>query len=110
MNARPRFVITFTPGPGVDGIRSLRLLLKAAKRRFDLVATDAYEDRSAPLEISNQVADKFQELRDEVVAGRAQAWRSLGDVALDVLETATTQGAAVDPEPAHIQTKEGIHQ
>ena len=73
--ARPRFVITFTPGPGVDAIRSLRLLLKAAKRRFGLVATDAYEDRSAPLEISNPVADDFRELRDEVVAERAQAWR-----------------------------------
>jgi hypothetical protein len=73
--ARPCFVITFTPGPGVDAIRSLRLLLKAAKRRFGLIATDAYEDRSAPLEISNQVADDFRELRDEVVAERAQAWR-----------------------------------
>ncbi len=73
--ARPRFVITFTPGPGVDAIRSLRLLLKAAKRRFSLVATDAYEDRSAPLQISNQAADEFQELRDEVVAERAEAWR-----------------------------------
>jgi len=74
--ARPRFVITFTPGPGVDAIRSLRLLLKAAKRRFGLIATDAYEDRSSPLQISNQVADEFRELRDEVVAERAQAWRS----------------------------------
>lgn len=73
--ARRRFVITFTPGPGVDAIRSLRLLLKAAKRRFGLVATDAYEDRSAPLEISNQIADEFRELRDEVVAERARAWR-----------------------------------
>src|SRR5262249_61313648 len=72
----PRFVIAFAPGPGVDAIRSLRLLLKAAKRRFGLVATDAYEDRSAPLQISNQVADEFRELRDEVVAERAQAWRS----------------------------------
>jgi len=72
-NPRPRFVITFTPGPGVDAIRSLRLLLKAAKRRFGMVATDAYEDRSAPLQISNQVADEFQELRDKVVAGRAGA-------------------------------------
>ena len=73
--ARPRFVITFTPGPGVDAIRSLRLLLKAAKRRFSLVATDAYEDRSAPLQISNQVADEFRELRDDVIAERSQAWR-----------------------------------
>ncbi len=71
--ARPRFVVTFTPGPGVDPIRSLRLLLKAAKRRFGMVATDAYEDRAAPLQISNQVSDEFQELRDEVVAERAEA-------------------------------------
>src|SRR5262249_20329213 len=71
--ARPRFVVTFAPAPGVDAIRSLRLLLKAAKRRFGMVATDAYEDRSAPLQISNQVSDEFQELRDEVVAERAQA-------------------------------------
>jgi hypothetical protein len=34
-----------------------------------LLATDAYEDRCSPLQISNQVADEF-------VAERAQAWRS----------------------------------
>jgi hypothetical protein len=73
--ARPRYVITFTPARGVDAICSLRLPLKAAKRRFGLVAIDAYEDRPAPLQISNQVADEFRELRDEVVAERAQAWR-----------------------------------
>jgi hypothetical protein len=71
--ARPRFVIVFTPSPGVDAVRSLRLLLRAAKRRFGLVAVDAYEDRSSPLQISNQVADAFRELRDEVVAERATA-------------------------------------
>jgi len=69
----PRFVITFTPAAGVDGIRSLRLLLKAAKRRFGLRAIDAYEDRSSPLQISNPVADEFQELRDEVVAERGSS-------------------------------------
>ena len=69
-------MITFTPGPGVDAIRNLRLLLKAAKRRFGLIATDAYEDRSAPLQLSNRAADEFRELRDEVVAERAHAWRS----------------------------------
>jgi hypothetical protein len=52
--ARPRFVITFSPAPGIDAIRSLRLLLKAAKRRFGLIATDAYEDRASPLQISNK--------------------------------------------------------
>jgi len=71
MTTHPRFVITFSPGPGVDSIRSLRLLLKAARRRFGLVAVDAYEDRSSPLEISTRVADEFQELRDEIVAERA---------------------------------------
>ena len=71
--ARPRFVITFTPGPGVDAVRSLRLLL--TKRRFGLVATDAYEDRSSPLPILNQAADEFRALRDEVVAKWTEAWR-----------------------------------
>jgi hypothetical protein len=99
MSARPRFVITFTPGPGVDAIRSLRLLLKAAKRRFGLVAVDAYEDRSSPLEISNRVADEFRKLRDGVIAERPHQDRR----GLDVLETTTTQRAAVDPEPAHTQ-------
>ena len=61
-------MITFTPGPGVDAIRSLRLLLKAAKRRFGLVAVDAFEDRSAPLQINNQVADQFRELARELEA------------------------------------------
>ena len=73
MSGGPRFVITFTPQPGIDAIRSLRLLLKAAKRRFGLRAIDAYEDRSSPLQISNPVADEFQELRDEVVAERGSS-------------------------------------
>ena len=71
MITHPRFVITFTSAPGVDGIRSLRLLLKAARRRFGLIAIDADEDRSSPLEISTLVADEFRELRDEIVAERA---------------------------------------
>jgi hypothetical protein len=71
MITHPRFVITFTSAPGVDGIRSLRLLLKAARRRFGLIAIDAYEDRSSPLEISTLVADEVRELRDEIVAERA---------------------------------------
>ena len=71
MITHPRFVITFTSAPGVDGIRSLRLLLKAARRRFGLNAIDAYEDRSSPLEITTRVADEFRELRDEIVAERA---------------------------------------
>jgi hypothetical protein len=72
VTARPRFTVTFSPGPGVDAIRSLRLLLKAAKRRFGLTAADAYEDRSSPLEISNADADAFKALRDEVIAERVR--------------------------------------
>src|SRR5262245_10814059 len=76
MSARPRFVITFSPGVGVDGIRALRLLLKSARRRFGLVAVDVYEDRSSPLELSNKSADDFRELRDAIVEERAQKWSS----------------------------------
>jgi hypothetical protein len=36
-----RFVVTFRPAPRSDGIRNLRRLLKAAKRQFGLIATDA---------------------------------------------------------------------
>jgi hypothetical protein len=76
MTARSRYVITFSPAPGVDGIRALRLLLKSTRRRFGLVATDAYEDRSSPLEISNGAADEFRELQDAIVEERAQKWSS----------------------------------
>jgi hypothetical protein len=39
------FIVKFRPGPGCsDPIRSLRALLKAAKRRFGLVAVDAVEE------------------------------------------------------------------
>jgi hypothetical protein len=69
--ARPRFTITFVPRPGVDAIRALRHLLKIAGRRLGLRAIDAYEQ---PGQISNQAADEFRELRDEVLAERAQAW------------------------------------
>jgi hypothetical protein len=72
VTARPRFTVTFSPGPGVDPVRAMRLLLKAAKRRFGLTAVDAFEDRSSPLEISNQAADDFRQLRDEVIAERAR--------------------------------------
>ena len=72
---RPRFTITFSPARGVEPIRALRLLLKSARRRFGLIAVDAVEDQSSPLQISNQAADEFQELRDEIVAERAEAWR-----------------------------------
>ena len=66
-----RYVVTFESGRGIDGVRALRWLLKVAGRRLGLIAIDAYEDRSAPLELSNRVADEFKALRDEVVAERA---------------------------------------
>jgi hypothetical protein len=70
MNARARFVITFSPAPHINAIRSLRWLLKIAKRRFGLIAVDAYEDCSSPLEISNRAADEFKALRNEIIAER----------------------------------------
>ena len=70
---RDRYVITFVPRRGVDGIRALRRVLKMAGRYFGLRAIDAYEDRSSSLEISNRVANEFKRLRDEVVAERAAA-------------------------------------
>jgi hypothetical protein len=71
MNARARFVIMFSPAPHINAIRSLRWLLKIAKRRFGLIAVDAYEDCSSPLEISNRAADEFKALRNEIIAERA---------------------------------------
>jgi hypothetical protein len=71
---RPRFIITFSPGPGVDGIRALRLLLKSALRRFGLVAVDIHEDRLSALEISNEAADEFRKLRDAIIKEHAQKW------------------------------------
>jgi hypothetical protein len=38
-----RFVVTFRPTPGSNGIRSLRAVLKIAHRRFGLIAVDARE-------------------------------------------------------------------
>jgi arginase family enzyme len=68
---RARYVVTFTPAPGVDGIRSLRLLLKSARRRFGLVAIDAREIAPAT-DISNQIANAFIELRHGVARRAAR--------------------------------------
>jgi hypothetical protein len=76
MSERPRYVVTFTPEPDIDGVRALRWLLKSARRRFGLVAIDAYEDRTSPLAISNLSADEFRELRDAIIEERAQKWSS----------------------------------
>jgi len=62
---RSRFTVTFTPTPGTNGIRALRLLLKSAKRRFGLVAIDAREE-PARTDISNQTAGAFADLRRDV--------------------------------------------
>ena len=67
MTTYPRFVITFSPAPHINAIRSLRWLLKIAKRRFGLIAVDAYEDCFSPLEISNLAADEFKALRNEII-------------------------------------------
>lgn len=70
---RPRFLLTFESAPGAHGVRALRRLLKIASRSLGLRCLDAYEDRSSPLEISNQAADEFRELRDEVIGARARS-------------------------------------
>jgi len=62
VSGRARFVVTFTPAPGVDGVRSLRLLLKSARRRFGLVVIDAREKEDA----STNVAKAFEQLRRDV--------------------------------------------
>lgn len=41
--ARPIFLLRLRPEPGVDAIRALRALLKAALRRFGLRAIHAEE-------------------------------------------------------------------
>ena len=71
---KARFVLTVEAKDGQTGIHSLRWLLKQLGHR-GLRCIDAYEDRSAPLEISNQVADEFRKLCDEVVRARA-FWRA----------------------------------
>jgi hypothetical protein len=64
MTGRARFVVTFTSAPGVDGVRGLKQLLKTARRRFGLIAVDAYEEQAAP----TTVRDAFAQLRRDVRA------------------------------------------
>jgi hypothetical protein len=52
MTARARFVVTFTPVPGVDGIRALRAVLKTALRRHGLRAADVREESAPTPDIS----------------------------------------------------------
>jgi hypothetical protein len=68
MTAPARFVVTFAAAPGTDGVRSLRLMLKSAKRRFGLVAVDAREETARAPITYTQV---FTELRCDVAARRA---------------------------------------
>jgi len=60
--------------PALTVSTRLSILLKSAGRRFGLVAVDAYEDRSSPLEISNEATAEFRELRDAILEKRAQKW------------------------------------
>jgi hypothetical protein len=68
VSERVRFVVTFTAAPGTNGVRSLRLLLKSAKRRFGLIAVDAREE---PTPAPVTYAQVFTELRRSVAARRA---------------------------------------
>jgi len=45
---RPAFIVTLVAQPGVDGIRSLRAVLKSALRRFGLRAIDVRELTDEP--------------------------------------------------------------
>jgi hypothetical protein len=68
MNApRPHFTVTFTPMPGIDGVRALRWLLKRARRQYGLITVDAREE-PPPADVSNQIADAFAGLRRDVAA------------------------------------------
>jgi len=64
-------VTSLLSNPRAASMASAPYAVKMAGRRFGLVAVDAYEDVSAPQEISNRAADEFQELRDEIVEERA---------------------------------------
>jgi hypothetical protein len=70
---KARFVLKVEAKDGQAGIHSLRRLLKQLVHR-GLRCVDAREVRPSPLEISNQVADEFRELRDAIIEERAQKW------------------------------------
>jgi hypothetical protein len=69
MSERARFVVTFTSAPGINGVRSLRALLKNARRHFGLIAIDAREETASPAPIT--YTQIFNELRRSVAARRA---------------------------------------
>jgi hypothetical protein len=56
MTARPRFVVTFTPAPGVDGVKAVRRLLKHAGRYLGLRALDAREEITPDTQVSPSFA------------------------------------------------------
>jgi hypothetical protein len=68
MSERARFVVTFTAAPGVDGVRALRALLKAAGRRFGLTATDAREQPAISPHAATQFAGALGRLSHDVRA------------------------------------------
>jgi hypothetical protein len=70
MATHSRFVVTFTPMPGVDGVRALRSLVKAAARRYGLIAVDARE--AAAPDFSTQFASAFTKLRHDVARRAAR--------------------------------------
>jgi hypothetical protein len=68
MREHTRYVVTFAPAPGVNGVRSLRWMLKAARRRYGLIAVDAREIQDTP----TNIADAFVQLRNDVRARRRE--------------------------------------
>jgi hypothetical protein len=61
MNRRPTFIVTFRPEPGVDGIRSLRALLKLSLRRLGLRALSAEEKARSAV---SRYSEKLSKLRE----------------------------------------------
>jgi hypothetical protein len=70
---KARFVIVVEAKDGQSGIHALRWLLKRLRDRA-LRCIDAYELYTSKTEISNEVADEFETLRDEIISARAEEW------------------------------------
>jgi len=64
MTGRTRFVVIFAPASGTDGVRSLRALLKAARRCFGLVAVDVHEH--APANVANALGQLRRDVRNRL--------------------------------------------
>jgi hypothetical protein len=61
-----RFIVTFRPASGSDGIRGLRWLLKRARRDYGLVAVDAREMTEDTVETSD--ASNTPDMREQFLA------------------------------------------